>query len=103
MEFEAALQIELSYVEALDALAAMPALGDDAGPLLLRKSHRLNDARKGSSSSHVNLSAYYNRKWSPKSPRIREQGARTRSQTDALFCMERSTREAPKDAVDAVN
>ncbi|HZS97802.1 MAG TPA: tetratricopeptide repeat protein, partial [Terriglobales bacterium] len=67
-EFEAALQIEPSYVEALDALGmTLEALGDDGRAVAsYERAIALNDARKGSFfSSHVNLSAYYNRKSEP--------------------------------------
>ena len=67
-EFEEALRINPSYVEDMDALGlALEALGDDAGAVAnYEKAIALNDARKGSfASSHVNLSAYYNRKAEP--------------------------------------
>ncbi len=63
-EFEAALRIDPSYVENLDALGlALEALGDDTGAVAsYKKAIALNDERKGNfASAHVNLSAYYNR------------------------------------------
>jgi protein O-GlcNAc transferase len=61
---EAALRLDPSYIEALDALGfALEALGDDAGAIAkYEKAIELNDSRHGSfASAHVNLSAYYNR------------------------------------------
>lgn len=66
--FEAALRIDASYLEALDALGlALEALGDDAGALAqYEKAIALNEARGGKfASAHVNLSAYYNRTGDP--------------------------------------
>jgi tetratricopeptide (TPR) repeat protein len=63
-QFEEALRIDPSYVEALDALGmAQEALGDNAGAVAsYEKAIALNQARKGKfASAHVNLSAYYNR------------------------------------------
>jgi len=63
-EFEAALRIDPSYVEALDALGmAQEALGDNAGAVAsYEKAIALNQERNGKfASAHVNLSAYYNR------------------------------------------
>lgn len=65
---EAAVQIDPSYVEALDALGfAMEALGDDAGAIAnYQKAIAINDQRKGGfANAHVNLSAYYNRTGHP--------------------------------------
>ena len=66
--FEAALRLDPSYVEALDALGfALEALGDDAGAVAkYEKAIALNEARQGHfASAHVNLSAYYNRTGNP--------------------------------------
>ena len=66
--FDAALRVDPSYIEALDALGlALEALSDDAGAVAnYRKAIALNDERKGSfASAHVNLSAYYNRTGNP--------------------------------------
>jgi tetratricopeptide (TPR) repeat protein len=66
--FEAALRIDPSYVEALDALGfALEALDDDPGAVAnYEKAVALNEARHGSfASAHVNLSAYYNRTGDP--------------------------------------
>jgi len=66
--FEAALRIDSSYIEALDALGfALEALGDDAGAIAkYEEAVALNEKRRGSfSSAHVNLSAYYNRTGEP--------------------------------------
>jgi tetratricopeptide (TPR) repeat protein len=63
-EFDEALHIEPSYVEALDAHGlALEALGEDAGAVAdYQKAIALNQSRRGTfSSAHVNLSAYYNR------------------------------------------
>jgi tetratricopeptide (TPR) repeat protein len=63
-ECEAALSVDSSYMEALDALGfALEALGDDAGAVAkYQKAIELNEARQGNfASAHVNLSAYYNR------------------------------------------
>ena len=62
--FEAALAIDPSYLEALDALGlTQEALGDDAGAVAsYEKAIALNQQRNGHfASAHVNLSAYYNR------------------------------------------
>jgi tetratricopeptide (TPR) repeat protein len=62
--FEAALRIDPTYVEALDALGfALEALGDDpAAVATYEKAIALNQERRGSfSAPQVNLSAYYNR------------------------------------------
>ncbi len=62
--FEAALRIDASYVEAVDALGfALEALGDDTGAIAkYQQAIALNEERKGSfAGAHVNLSAYYNR------------------------------------------
>jgi tetratricopeptide (TPR) repeat protein len=67
-EFEEALRIDTSYVEALDAHGlALEALGDDTGAVAdYQKAIGLNEARKGRfASAHVNLSAYYNRTSDP--------------------------------------
>ena len=63
-EFEAALRIDPSYVEALDALGlTQEALGDNSGAVAsYEKAIALNQERNGKfASAHVNLSAYYNR------------------------------------------
>jgi tetratricopeptide (TPR) repeat protein len=63
-EFEAALNIETSYIEAIDALGlTQEALGQDADAVAsYEKAIALNEQRHGSfASAHVNLSAYYNR------------------------------------------
>src|SRR5207248_11033344 len=63
-EFEAALGIDSSYMEAWDALGfAKESLGDGVGAVeSYEKAIALNEARKGKFvSAHVNLSAYYNR------------------------------------------
>jgi len=65
---EAAVRIDPSYVEALDALGfALEALGDDTGALgSYQKAIALNEERKGRfAGAHVNLSAYYNRTGDP--------------------------------------
>ena len=62
--FEAALAIDPSYLEALDALGlTQEALGDDAAAVAsYEKAITLNQQRSGHfASAHVNLSAYYNR------------------------------------------
>jgi tetratricopeptide (TPR) repeat protein len=67
-QFEEALSIDSTYVEALDALGlAQEALGDDPGAVAsYQKAIALNEGRKGKfSSAHVNLSAYYNRTGDP--------------------------------------
>jgi tetratricopeptide (TPR) repeat protein len=63
-QFDAALAIDPSYLEALDALGlTQEALGDDAGAVAsYQKAIALNQQRNGHfASAHVNLSAYYNR------------------------------------------
>jgi tetratricopeptide (TPR) repeat protein len=65
---EAAVRLDPSYVEAVDALGfALEALGDDQGALAMyRRAVALNEERKGTfAAPHVNLSAYYNRAGSP--------------------------------------
>ena len=67
-QFEAAIRINPSYLEAIDALGfAQEALGDDAGALRsYEKAVELNQQRHGKFvSAHVNLSAYYNRTGDP--------------------------------------
>ena len=67
-EFEEALRVDPSYVEALDALGlAQEALGDDAAAVAsYQKAIVLNQERNGKfASAHVNLSAYYNRTGDP--------------------------------------
>ena len=81
--FEAALRIDPSYIEALDALGfALEALGDDAGAVAnYEKAIALERqrARARFASAHVNLSAYYNRTGDTgKGARIRAPG-RSRS------------------------
>jgi tetratricopeptide (TPR) repeat protein len=66
--FEAALRLDASYVEALDALGlALEALGDDRGAIAqYERAIAVNQARQGTfSSAHANLSAYYNRTGDP--------------------------------------
>jgi protein O-GlcNAc transferase len=66
--FEAALGIDSSYVEAMDALGfALEALGNDEGAVAMyRKAIAVNEGRKGTYAlPHVNLSAYYNRTGDP--------------------------------------
>jgi tetratricopeptide (TPR) repeat protein len=63
-QLEAAVGIDPSYVEALDALGlALEALGDDAGAVAnYQKAIAISGEQKSNfSSAHVNLSAYYNR------------------------------------------
>ena len=65
---EAALRLDASYVEAVDALGfALEALGDDEGAVARYvKAVALNEERKGTfASPHVNLSAFYNRTGNP--------------------------------------
>jgi tetratricopeptide (TPR) repeat protein len=66
--FEAALRVNPSYLEAIDALGfALEALGEDAAAIAkYHEAIALNDKRGGRfASSHVNLSAYYNRTGEP--------------------------------------
>jgi len=63
-QFEEALRIDATYVEALDALGLTEeALGDDVAAVAsYQKAIALNEERNGKfTSAHVNLSAYYNR------------------------------------------
>jgi tetratricopeptide (TPR) repeat protein len=65
---EAAVRLDPSYVQAVDALGfALEALGDDAGALEhYKKAVALNETQNGRfASAHVNLSAYYNRAGDP--------------------------------------
>jgi len=67
-ELAAAVSIDPSYVEALDALGlALEALGDDAGAVAnYQKAIAISEEQKSNfSSAHVNLSAYYNRTGDP--------------------------------------
>jgi tetratricopeptide (TPR) repeat protein len=67
-EFEAALRIDPSYIEAVDALGlTLEALGDDSGAVAnYQKAIALNEEKRGNfSSAPVNLSAYYNRTSDP--------------------------------------
>jgi tetratricopeptide (TPR) repeat protein len=66
--FEAALRIDPSYVEALDALGlSQEALGDDPGAVATyQKAIALNEERQGHfTGAYVNLSAFYNRTGNP--------------------------------------
>jgi tetratricopeptide (TPR) repeat protein len=66
--FDAALRIDPTYVEALDALGfALEALGADTEAVAhYQKAIAVNEARRGSfASAHVNLSAFYNRTGNP--------------------------------------
>jgi len=63
-QFEDAIRLNPSYVEAIAALGfAQEALGDDAGAIKrYEEAIALNEQRHGTFvSAHVNLSAYYNR------------------------------------------
>jgi tetratricopeptide (TPR) repeat protein len=65
---EAAVRLDPSYVQAVDALGfALEAQGDDAAALeSYKKAVALNEAQQGRfASAHVNLSAYYNRAGDP--------------------------------------
>jgi tetratricopeptide (TPR) repeat protein len=65
---EAAVRIDPGYLEAIDALGfALEALGDDAGAVAKYElAIALNKERQGRfGSSHVGLSAYYNRAGDP--------------------------------------
>ena len=67
-QFEEALRLDTSYIEAIDSLGfAQEALGDDAAALqTYQKAIALNEQRHGTFvSAHVNLSAYYNRTAEP--------------------------------------
>jgi tetratricopeptide (TPR) repeat protein len=66
--FDAALRIDPSYLEALDALGfALEALGDDGGAVAsYEKAIAVNEARHGRfASAHVSLSAFFNRTGDP--------------------------------------
>jgi tetratricopeptide (TPR) repeat protein len=63
-EFEAAIRLDPSYMEAYDGLGfALEALGEDAGAVAnYRKAIELNEARRGGfASPYVNMSALSNR------------------------------------------
>jgi tetratricopeptide (TPR) repeat protein len=65
---EAAVRLDASYLEALDALGfALEALGDDAGAVArYQQATLLNKEKQGSFvSAHVSLSAFYNRTGDP--------------------------------------
>ena len=67
-QFEEAIRLDPAYIEAIDALGfAQEALGDDASAVqTYQKAITLNEQRHGKFvSSHVNLSAYYNRTGDP--------------------------------------
>jgi tetratricopeptide (TPR) repeat protein len=108
--FEAALRIEPSYVEAMDALGlALEALGDDEGAVATyRKAIALNEARNGTYAlPHINLSAYYNRTGNPEKALEHARSALTLdSKSDrALFQEGRAYERQDKldEAVQAIN
>ena len=108
--FEAALRIDPSYIEAIDALGlALEALGDDAGAVATyEKAIALNDERHGRfSSAHVNLSAFYNRTANPdKALEFAKKALEIDPRSDgALFQKARADERQGRldDAVDALN
>ena len=109
-QFEAALEIDPSYVEALDALGlALEALGHDQEAVAAyQKAVELNTARHGTfASAPVNLSAYYNRTGDPdRALAFAQQALALDPQSDrALFQKARADERQGRlaDAVDALN
>ncbi len=87
----------------------LEALGDDAGAVAsYQKAIALNDARKGTfSSSHVNLSAYYNRRAEPqKALEYASKALELDPKSDRAWFQKGKADEGEghlEDAVDAVN
>lgn len=109
-EFEAAVRIDPNYVEGLDGLGfAQDALGDDDGAVAsYEKAIAINESRQGSFvSSHVNLSAHYNRKGdSAKALEYARAALKIDPKSDGAWFQQAKALEAQgqlNDAVDALN
>lgn len=109
-EFEAAVRIDPNYVEGLDGLGfAQDALGDDEGAVAsYEKAIAINASRQGTFvSSHVNLSAHYNRKGdSAKALEYARAALQLDPKSDGAWFQQAKALEAQgqlNDAVDAVN
>jgi len=109
-EFEAALRIDPSYLEGLDGLGfAQDALGDDDGAVAsYEKAIAINESRQGTFvSSHVNLSAHYNRKGdSAKALEYARAALKIDPKSDGAWFQQAKALEAQgqlNDAVDSVN
>ena len=97
--FEAAMRLDPSYVEALDALGfALEALGDDAGAVArYEQAIALNKERQGRfAGAHVNLSAYYNRTGDPeKALEYARQALELDPKSDRAWFQKAKARRAP--------
>ena len=109
-EFEAAVRIDPNYLEGLDGLGfAQDALGDDDGAVAsYEKAIAINASRQGSFvSSHVNLSAHYNRKGdSAKALEYARAALQLDPKSDGAWFQQAKALEAQgqlNDAVDAAN
>jgi tetratricopeptide (TPR) repeat protein len=109
-EFEAAVRIDPNYVEGLDGLGfAQDALGDDDGAVAsYEKAIAINASRQETFvSSHVNLSAHYNRKGdSAKALEYARAALQLDPKSDGAWFQQAKALEAQgqlNDAVDAVN
>jgi tetratricopeptide (TPR) repeat protein len=109
-EFEAALRIDPNYVEGLDGLGfAQDALNDDdAAVASYEKAIAINASRQGTFvSSHVNLSAHYNRKGdSEKALEYARTALKLDPKSDGAWFQQAKALEAQgqlNDAVDSLN
>ena len=109
-EFEAALRIDPNYVEGLDGLGfAQDALNDDdAAVASYEKAIAINASRQGTFvSSHVNLSAHYNRKGdSEKALEYARAALKLDPKSDGAWFQQAKALEAQgqlNDAVDSLN
>ena len=109
-EFEAAVRIDPNYVEGLDGLGfAQDALGDDDPAVAsYEKAIAINESRQGTFvSSHVNLSAHYNRKGdSAKALEYARAALKIDPKSDGAWFQQGKALEAQgqlNDAVEAVN
>jgi len=109
-QFQAAIQINPSYLEAIDALGlAEEELGDDAAAVRsYERAISLNEHQHGSfAASHVSLSAYYNRTGNPaKALDYAEQALRLDPKSDVAWFQKAKAQEGQghlDEAVDSLN
>jgi tetratricopeptide (TPR) repeat protein len=105
-EFQAAVRIDPSYIEGWDGLGfAQEAVGDDAGAVAsYKRAIAINQAANGNfASSHVNLSAYYNRKADyEKALQYAEEALRLDPKSDGAWFQVAKARESQDRLSDAV-